>query len=118
MFFWVFILILLTISFVDLFLLLVISRGIGIAVIVVTQLASASWGLWKISKMDFNLIFFLDAELKKREPIVLELWEETLILTGACLLVIPGFLSDILGIGLLIPTLRTLCLEFIDDYSI
>jgi UPF0716 protein FxsA len=106
------ILILSLLGVVDLIILLLISRGIGIPVIIISQSASAAVGIWKIRKMDFNLFFYLDAELKKGEPIVRELWEEALLLTGACLLIVPGFLSDLVGIAFLIPHLRTFCLEF------
>ena len=115
MFSWLFILILSFLCIIDLFIMLLISRGIGIVVIIITQLASASWGLWKIRKMDFNLFFFLDVEMKKQEPIVRELWEEALILMGACLLVIPGFFSDMVGIAFLVPHLRIFCLEFMNE---
>jgi UPF0716 protein FxsA len=99
----------------DLLILVLASRGVGIVIIIVTQLAGALWGGRKIWIMDFNLFFYLDAELKKGEPIVRELWEEATVLTGACLLVVPGFLSDLVGIFFLIPPLRTLVLDIIHE---
>ncbi len=100
----------------DLLILVMASRGFGIAIITVSQVAGAVWGIWKVGKMDFNLFFYLDAELRKGEPIIRELWEEAIILTGACLLIIPGFLSDLIGIAFLVPQLRTFCLDFIHDF--
>ena len=101
--------------FLDLLILVVASKGTGILVITITQVSGAIWGGWKISQMDFNLFFYLDAELNKGEPVVRELWEEAVILTGACLLLIPGFLSDLIGIAFLVPPLRRLALNFIND---
>ena len=99
----------------DLLILVFASKGAGIMIITISQLSGAIWGGWKISQMDFNLFFYLDAELKKGEPVVRELWEEAAVLTGACLLIIPGFLSDLIGIAFLVPPLRTLALNFIND---
>ncbi len=99
----------------DLLILVVASKGLGIVIITISQLLGAMWGGWKISQMDFNLFFYLDAELNKGEPVVRELWEEAIVLTGACLLVIPGFLSDLIGISFLVSSLRTLVLNFIHD---
>lgn len=99
----------------DLLILVLASQGPGILIITITQLSGAIWGGWKISQMDFNLYFYLDAELSKGEPVVKELWEEAIILTGACLLIIPGFLSDLVGIAFLVPPLRTLTLNSIHD---
>ena len=108
------IIVLTCLSLLDLIILLLISKGIGIPLIIATQLVTGLWGLWKIKHLDFNLYFFLDAELKKGETIVRELWDEALILVGACMLVIPGFLSDLIGIILQIPLFRAFLLELID----
>ncbi|MCP4750353.1 MAG: FxsA family protein [Proteobacteria bacterium] len=92
-----------------------ISSGLGVYLIVVTQVMSALFGWFKLRKMDFNLFFFLDAELKKGENIVKELWEEAWILTAVCLLLLPGFVSDIIGCMFLIPPLRTFFLTLFED---
>ena len=115
MFSWIIILALASLTLLDLFLLVVISRGVGIPIIVVSQLITGLFGWYKIRKMDFSLFFFMDAELRKKTKIVRELWDESLILTGACLLIIPGFLTDCLGIAFFSSYLRNLCLNYFDE---
>lgn len=116
MFSWLVVLSLSALGLFDLFILIIASTGFGILIISLTQIAGASFGFWKVRQMDFNLFFFLDAELKKGEPVIRELWEEALILTGACLLIVPGFLSDLIGLAFLVPQLRSICLDLIYGY--
>ncbi len=96
--------------------MLSISTDFGIYLIVATQITSGLFGWFKMRKMDFQLFFFIDAEIKKGEnPIVGELWEEALVLAAACLLIIPGFLTDIIGVICWIPQLRLFFIEYLDD---
>jgi len=104
----------LIIALVDLVLMIQISNAIGIYVIIFSQLISAAIGLFYIRKLDFNLYFFLDAEIKKQQTIIKELWDEAFVLTGACFLIVPGFLSDVVGIICLIPKFRIVFLEWLD----
>ena len=107
-------LIILCIGLVDLVVMVQISNVIGIYFIVCSQLLGAVFGGYKVHHMDFNLYFYLDAEVKKNQTIIKELWDEAFILTGACLLIVPGFISDIIGIICLIPKFRVVFLEWID----
>ncbi len=116
MFSWVLIVAVIALSMLDFFILLLMASGIGIAVIFVTQAAGFTFGWIKLRKMDFNLFFFLDAELKKGQTIIKELWEEALVLSAVCLLIIPGFLTDLIGIGFLIPQIREFCFKLVNDF--
>lgn len=104
----------LALSLLDFLILLLMARGFGIVVISITQGAGFVFGWIKIRRMDFNLFFFLDAEIKKGQPIIRELWEEALVLSAACLLIMPGFLTDLIGIGFLFPQIRELCFQMVD----
>ncbi len=109
-------LILALIAFFDLLFLMIFSSGIGILIILLTQLFSAGVGLYLLRKLDFNLFFYIEATFKKKEPIIKELWEEYIYLCGACFLIVPGFLSDIIGFLALIPDTRRLICDFIDSH--
>ena len=106
---------LILLSVLDLFFLLIISKGYGIAFIIVTQTIGAVFGFIKLRNLDFNLFFFIDAELKKKQKIIKELWNEAMVLTGACLLIVPGYLTDLIGILFLVPFIRTFCIKTIDE---
>ena len=105
------------IAFVDMVLLIQISTGIGIYFIVVSQILTGAYGLYRLRKLDFSLYFFLDAELKKGERIVRELWEEVWILTAACFLILPGVISDVVGSLFLIPPIRRFFLDYISELN-
>jgi UPF0716 protein FxsA len=96
----------LAIGIIDLWILIRMAGGFGIVLIVISQVITAAIGLWWMRKLDFNLFFFLDVELKNRQPIIRELWEEAWLLTAACLLIMPGLLTDLIGALGLMPPLR------------
>lgn len=110
-------LITLGIALADMVVLVQISSGLGIYFIILSQLSSGGYGLFRFRKMDFSLYFFLDAELKKGEKIVRELWEEAWILTAVCLLILPGLISDLIGAVSLVPSVRRFFLEFVTEVN-
>jgi len=116
MFSWLLIVAVFALAMLDFLILLLMASGIGIVIIFVSQTTSFVFGWIMLRKMDFNLFFFLDAELKKGQPIIKELWEEALILSAACLLIMPGFVTDLIGIGFLFPQIREFCFKLADDY--
>lgn len=105
----------LVLSILDLFLLVQVSNGVGIWMVAISQLATGVFGFVKMKKMDFNLFFYIDAEQKKGEMIIREIWEEAFILTAACLLILPGFISDIIAALCFVPDVRKFCLNFLDN---
>lgn len=104
------------VAIIDLYFMLQISNGYGVYFIVITQSASGLFAAYHLRKMSFSLFFFIDAELKKDEKIVKELWEEAWILTAYCLLILPGLISDIVGILLVLPQVRHFWLDYFSDY--
>ena len=107
-------LIILAVGLVDLIVMIEVSNAIGIYIVTTSQVLGASFGWYKLRRLDFNLYFFLDAQLKNDQTIIRELWDEAFVLTGVCFLIIPGFLSDIIGIICLISKFRYMFLEWID----
>lgn len=102
------------IAFIDLLFLNLISSGKGIIFILFTQLITAAIGTYVVRKVGFNLLFFIDAELKKETVIVRELWDEFYFLLGGCLLFLPGFLTDLAGTLLLIKDVRVVLLDILE----
>ncbi|OGH04259.1 MAG: hypothetical protein A2600_10945 [Candidatus Lambdaproteobacteria bacterium RIFOXYD1_FULL_56_27] len=93
--------------FVDLTFLLLVTRGTGLWIVALGQGAFSLAGFWFLRKKDLNLLFYLENEWHKGEPVVAELWEEGLVLLGCLCLIAPGFLSDLLGVLILTPSTRT-----------
>ncbi len=107
MIFQIFLIMLIGITFIDLFFIFIIASGYGILFIISTQILSTILGGMKLKKTNIDLFFVLEAELKKKNLIVKELWEEVLFLSGACLLIFPGYLTDIIGLLLLNPEIKS-----------
>ncbi len=114
MFSWIAILALSALSLFDLFVLVTASKGVGVLIVAIFQICTGLLGWFKIKSLDFGLYFYLDTELKKGTRIIRELWEESLVLTGTFLLIIPGFLTDTIGLAFLTPYFRRLCLDTIE----
>ncbi len=110
-------LIALGVALADMIILIQISAGPGIYFIIGSQLLTCGYGIFRIIKLDFNLFFFLDAELKKGEKIVKEIWVEAWILAAVCFLIIPGLVSDIVGGLCLQPSIRHFFLEYVSEIS-
>lgn len=102
------------VAFVDLLFLNLISSGKGVIFIILTQIITATVGTYVVRKVGFNLIFFIDAELKKETKIVRELWDEFYFLIGGCLLFLPGFLTDLAGVLFLIKDIRAVLLDLLE----
>ncbi len=105
------------VALADLVILIQISSGYGIYFIIATQLLSSGYGIFRIRKLDFSLFFFLDAELRKGEKIVKELWVEAWILAAICFLIMPGLVSDIVGGLCLSPHIRRFFLEYVSEIN-
>jgi len=103
--------------FLDLAFLLVLTKGFGLFWVVVTQSLGAAVALWLLRNKDLNLLFFLQIEYEKGEAIVSELWEDGLVLIGCLSLLLPGFLSDLLGILILLPHTRLPVMAFLRQIS-
>ncbi len=98
---------------IDLLFFIIVATGYGVVFIVVTQLISAGVGWMQLRKLDFNLFFYVESTLRKREPIIREVWDEILLLSGACLLLYPGIFSDLIGALLYFKEVRVTILDFL-----
>jgi len=103
------------VALTDLILLIQLSSGPGIYFILISQFLTSGYGIFRFRKLDFTLFFYLDAELKKGEKIVKEIWEEAWILSAVCFLIIPGLVSDLVGGLCLTPAIRRFFLEYVSE---
>ena len=95
----------------DLAFLILVTQGWGGWLVALSQGISFSFGLWRLWHSDRNLVLFLEIAWRKGEPVVPELWEECLIQVGAWALVLPGFLTDLLGVLILMESSRKTIFE-------
>lgn len=77
------------------------------------QSITAIFGFLILQKFQFNNLFFVFTELQKQQKIVFELWEETLWIFSGILCIVPGFLTDFLGILLMFSFVRKHIIEYL-----
>jgi UPF0716 protein FxsA len=84
--------------------------GVGLTLLLV--FASAVFGFWLVRAQGFAAATRVQAMITRGESPALELLEGLALLAAGILLVIPGFVTDIVAFALLIPPLRRGILRF------
>ena len=96
----------LVVPFVELFILIQVGQTIGalwtIGVLVVVSLI----GSWLVKREGLNTIRSAQQQVRSGRVPGVELVDGALILFAGALLLTPGFLTDVLGVALLIPPVR------------
>ena len=93
--------------------LTIMSLSVWLLVIgTIVQVAGSIYIFITKRKQEYRLLFFLETELLKKEPIVKELWDDTIQLVGWVLLFIPGFFTGFVGILFLNKDVRSWLLSY------
>ncbi|MFP5326113.1 MAG: FxsA family protein [Acidimicrobiia bacterium] len=96
----------LVVPFVELFLLLQVGQVIGVVPTVVTLVAVSLLGGWLVKREGVGVWRRMNEQVRAGRVPGKELADAALILFGGALLLTPGFLTDILGVVLLVPPSR------------
>ena len=70
-------------------------------------------GLWLMQGENFSLLTIVESELHNNRLPAEELVADLLLLGGGVLLIIPGLITDALGLAVFIPVVRQECIELI-----
>lgn len=70
-------------------------------------------GLWLMQGEQFHLWTIVESELYNNRLPAEEVVAELLLLGGAVLLIVPGLLTDALGLAVFIPAVRQECIQLI-----
>ena len=70
-------------------------------------------GMWLIQDQYFSLWTIIESELHNNRLPAEEVVADLLLLGGGILLVVPGLLTDSLGLAVFIPTVRQECIQMI-----
>ncbi len=106
MFFWLFFLLLAAISAAEVWLLLLWGPVLGVLWTIVWMLGSFLLGLVLLRVEGLLKLVAIHRQLIAEEIPTKELADLFFILVGAVLLIVPGFLTDFLGLSLLLPPTR------------
>ena len=70
-------------------------------------------GLWLMQGEHFSLWTIVESELHNKRLPAEEVLADLLLLGGGVLLIVPGLLTDALGLAIFIPTVRQECIQLI-----
>jgi UPF0716 protein FxsA len=96
----------LVIPIAELVVLLRVADGIGIPETIVLLLAVSAVGAWLVKREGLGVLRRIQATVDRGQVPTRELVDGALIMLAGALLVTPGFLSDLVGILLLVPPTR------------
>lgn len=99
-------LLIIVISFLELYVLLAVGSVLGAIPTILLIIASAALGSFLLKQQGFATYQRFQASLQKNEVPAVELMEGFVILLGGALLLTPGFITDIVGLCCLFPPLR------------
>lgn len=98
----------------ELYVLIEVGAQLGALTVIGLLVAAAIAGGLLLRWQGFSLARRVRETLERGEVPAIEMMEGAMVLTAGVLLILPGFLSDIVAIGLLLPWLRTaLILRFV-----
>ena len=106
-------LVVLTVPFIEIYLLLQVGGLIGAFPTIFLVVFTAMLGAWLLKRQGLATFQRFQASLAKGEMPAYEMIEGPIILLGGALLLTPGFLTDILGFACLVPALRQRIAQYI-----
>jgi UPF0716 protein FxsA len=96
----------LVVPFVELFVLIQVGQEIGALNTIVILLVVSFFGAWLVKREGLGVLRRAQQRVEARQVPGIELIDGVLILLAGALLLTPGFLTDIVGILLLLPPVR------------
>ncbi len=92
----------------ELFVAVEVARAIGVLETIVLLIIGWPIGLWALRTQGAAAWRRLSVAISERRPPAREVVDGTLVLFGGILLMIPGFITDVIGIAMLLPPTRVL----------
>lgn len=99
---------LLGIFFIELWGIFLVGKWIGVGYTLGLMVLTSLLGVWLARKEGLQTLQLLRIQLARNEPPGQSMLDGICILVGGILLIVPGFLSDLLGFLLLIPYTRVI----------
>jgi len=96
----------LVVPFVELFILIRVGQEVGAVPTIVALVAVSVLGAWLVKREGLGVLRRARARVDAGEVPGVELVDGVLILFAGALLLTPGFLTDVVGILLLVPPVR------------
>ncbi|MGA0250114.1 MAG: FxsA family protein [bacterium] len=97
-------------------LLILLGRESGLLGTILLSSVTAVGGLWLMREEDFSIWTLVEVELQQRRLPTDELWQAFLLWLAGGLLLIPGILTDALGLSLTVPDIRSALIDQLNRY--
>ncbi|MGO9753565.1 MAG: FxsA family protein [Solirubrobacteraceae bacterium] len=92
----------------EIFVAIKVSDAIGVLATMLALAASIPIGLWAMRSQSRGVMRRLAGAVAERRTPTREVIDGALVLIGGMLLIIPGFITDVLGLVLMVPPTRAL----------
>ena len=97
-------------------LLILLGRESGLLGTILLSSVTAVGGLWLMREEDFSIWTLVEVELQQRQLPTDELWQAFLLWLAGGLLLVPGVLTDALGLSLTVPDIRSALIDQLNRY--
>lgn len=97
-------------------LLILLGRESGLLGTILLSSVTAVGGLWLMREEDFSIWTLVEVELQQRRLPTDELWQAFLLWLAGGLLLVPGVLTDALGLSLTLPDIRSALIDQLNRY--
>ena len=97
-------------------LLILLGRESGLLGTVLLSSVTAVGGLWLMREEDFSIWTLVEVELQQRRLPTDELWQAILLWLAGGLLLVPGVMTDALGLSLTVPDIRSALIDQLNRY--
>jgi UPF0716 protein FxsA len=105
--------VLVVMAVIEIYVIVLVAQGIGALNTILLLLVCSLVGAWLAKREGFGVLGRIRDRVAAREPPTNELIDGALILLGGLLLLLPGFVSDVIGVLLLIPPTRALARSWV-----
>ena len=97
-------------------LLILLGRESSLLGTILLSSVTAVGGLWLMREEDFSIWTLVEVELQQHHLPTDELWQAFLLWLAGGLLLVPGVLTDALGLSLTVPDIRSALIDQLNRY--
>jgi UPF0716 protein FxsA len=91
---------------VEIYVMVLVAQGIGALNMIGLLILCSLMGVWLAKREGFGVLARIRDRAAMRQPLTDDLVDGALVLLGGLLLIVPGFVSDAMGLLLLFPPTR------------
>ena len=103
---WILSLLLLIVPSLEIWVLMQLTFLVPLSTIFLLCIVTLASGVWLMQGENFSLWTLVESELRNRRVPAEEVMADLLLLVGGVLLVVPGLLTDALGLVIFVPAVR------------